>query len=438
MTTLAGPGDDPGPASATSPSDHTLLVTAEPGVRWRAFTGLLVAMACVLTGHRMLLVAVPWLVLTRTGSPTQTGLVTAAQSAAYLITLILAGPLLDRAGARRTITVCALTSATALLALAVFPTAPIGVIAVLVAVVGAADGPSTAAKAICIPAISRTARQPLDRVIGVTVAVERAATTVGPALAGLLLTTLGGPRTLFAAALLFTLAAAAAALLPRPGLRVAGGGYLRELGDGARQVHADHTLRAQTVMYLLTNFIDEVLLVSLLPVWARDHGHGASGAAAALSIAGLTATVTALLAAGIVSRLPRRATCLAALIVGGVSRFVVLASTADLPSVLVVFALAGVGSGLGNPILLTVQYERTLDQLRGRTQTMINAVGRLGLPAGGLAGAALLTAGLPAALWICAAAYLAALLHSDRGSTWQPPPVGHDGQAPTTATPGGL
>jgi hypothetical protein len=62
---------------------------------------LLASAACVLTAQRILLVAVPWLVLTETGSAAATGLVSAAQVTPVLLAKVFGGPLLDRVGGAR-------------------------------------------------------------------------------------------------------------------------------------------------------------------------------------------------------------------------------------------------------------------------------------------------------------------------------------------------
>jgi hypothetical protein len=54
-----------------------------------------------LTGTRVSMVAIPWFVLTTTGSATQTELVAFAEMAPYMAAKALGGPLPDRLAARR-------------------------------------------------------------------------------------------------------------------------------------------------------------------------------------------------------------------------------------------------------------------------------------------------------------------------------------------------
>ncbi len=67
----------------------------------RALWGWLASDTVSLVGTRLSMIAVPWLVLTTTGDPLLTGLVAFAEMAPYVVLKALAGPLVDRLGARR-------------------------------------------------------------------------------------------------------------------------------------------------------------------------------------------------------------------------------------------------------------------------------------------------------------------------------------------------
>src|SRR6185295_16107557 len=63
--------------------------------------GWLTAEATSLLGTRISMIAIPWLVLTTTGSPTQTGLVAVAEITPMVLLKGFGGPLDDRVGPRR-------------------------------------------------------------------------------------------------------------------------------------------------------------------------------------------------------------------------------------------------------------------------------------------------------------------------------------------------
>ena len=68
--------------------------------------GWLTAEAISLTGTRVSMVALPWFVLTTTGSATKTGLVALAEMLPLVVLKVLGGPVIDRVGARRVAITC--------------------------------------------------------------------------------------------------------------------------------------------------------------------------------------------------------------------------------------------------------------------------------------------------------------------------------------------
>ncbi|WP_239117769.1 MFS transporter [Paractinoplanes ferrugineus] len=395
-----------------------------PARMFGPLTGLLLAQGSALTANRILLVTLPWLVLTSTGSPTQTGLIATCQVVPFVIVQALSGPLLDRVSARHVSAAGDFVSAIAVAALAMSGTPPLWLVAAIAMVVGAADGPANAAKAVLVPAATRAAGQPLERGTGITTAVERAATAAGPALGGLLIATQGVHGALRLAAVLFALASLTGlGITAHRRRQIADGGYVKQLREGAAFLHSDTSLRAIVAMIVASNFIDQAFLTVLLPVWARDHGLGAELVGLAISAFATASVGTALLAAWIGNKLPRRHTYLIGFTISGVSRLVVLACGAPAPVVLAVFAVAGLGSGLVNPIISALTYERVPVALHGRVNTLITAWAWSGIPFGGLAGAAMLSAaGLTTSLWCCSFAYLVAVLRPGWRVQWHRPP----------------
>jgi hypothetical protein len=92
---------------------------------WSGILSVVAAQGSVLTAHRMLVIAVPWLVLTSTGSAAQTGLVVMCQAAPYVAAQVLTGPLLDRVRPQRVSAVGDSISAAAMGVLAVAGTPPV-------------------------------------------------------------------------------------------------------------------------------------------------------------------------------------------------------------------------------------------------------------------------------------------------------------------------
>lgn len=400
----------------------------------RSLSGLIAmfsANATAWSASRLLLVALPWFVLSTTGSAADTGLVVFGQNGAYVATQLLSGPLIDRVGPRRISIGCDLVGATALSAVPILHLVhqlSLWLLVVLMAAVGAMDGPSNSAKGVFVPTVAASARITLERTTGLLGAVERTATVVGPAIAGVMIATAGNVWALWAAALLLVTGALIVAMRltdPAPRDRSAGNsirGYRTDFAQGARFLRSDRLLSSIVVMLAATNMLDQAFTSVLLPVWARTTGHGPTVVGLVISVFAFTSIAAALTAAAIGDRLPRRPTYLIGFIIGGVPRFVAMALSLPLSAVLAVFAVGGLGSGFINPVLSAVTYHRVPAALLGRIRTLTDALGWIGIPFGGLAGAALIAlAGLPAALWITGGCYLGAIILPGLRQEWPQP-----------------
>lgn len=401
---------------------------------WVGLGGVLGAQAASLTANRALLIVVPWLAMTGSGNPAHAGLVGVCHTLPYVFTQVLGGPLIDRYGPR-TVAVCGdLVSATAIAVLAVSSSPPLVLLAVMMACIGAVDGPAATAKTVWLPAVTAAAGRPVEFGTGHATAVERTATAIGPIGAGLLLAW-SGPRTLWLVAVLFAVAAviSAANRGRQPRGETGGDRYLEQLRDGTTFLHRDRSLGALALMFVVTNGLDQLFLTILLPAWAQRHGHGPALTGLAAGIFGGGAVITALLTARIGHRLPARLLYLIASPLGGVSRLVVLAAGASPELVLTVFALAGLGSGATNVLLDATQIRLIPEHLQGRVRALINAWAWLGIPMGSLTGAvagAALTTALPATLWTCGAVYLIAVLYPAGRVRWRTPPHGSQPRPP--------
>jgi MFS family permease len=254
-----------------------------------ALWGYLASEAVSLTGTRVSMIAIPWLVLTTTGSAVQTGLVAFAEMAPYVVLKALAGPWTDRLGARRICITADLVSvllvgAVPLLHLLDLLTLP--ALLVLVAAAGAVRGPGDGARQALVPAVVDRAGVTLERATGLSGAVERLASTLGAAFAGLLVAAVGPAPALVVDAASFAVSAVVLAITaPRSRPRAPATdpatppAYRRELREGWDFLRRDPVLVAMTAMVSVTNLLDAAFVAVLLPVWARETGGGAGGRA---------------------------------------------------------------------------------------------------------------------------------------------------------------
>jgi MFS family permease len=390
-------------------------MTGEPRTqRWRGLVGVLAAQGIAWTGTRLSAIALPWFVLTSTDSAALTGVVVFAEMAPYVVMQVLAGPVIDQLGPRRISIAGDLASMVAVAAIPALFAADllsVGLLLPIVAVVGAVRGPSDAAKSVFIPAATAAAGVPLERGTGLAGAIERLSSTVGPAVAGVVVAALGGPYALGITATMFGLGAIVIAWTT-PGHDAAAAAepadrYLDRLRAGADFVRHESLLRSIVGMVAVTNLLDAAWSSVFLPVWARDGGHGPAVIGLVVGVMSAAAILSSGLSAAVAHRMSRRPTFILGFLVGGAPRFLVLALGAPIPVVVAVYVASGFGMGFINPIIGAIQFERTPPEMYGRVRTLSVAVAWSGIPFGSLIGGGLVAlAGLPPALLVAGVLYL--------------------------------
>ncbi|MBO9578471.1 MAG: MFS transporter [Microbacteriaceae bacterium] len=378
--------------------------------------GWLAASAVSLTGTRVSMIALPWFVLTTTGSPTLTGLVALAEMAPLVTLKVLSGPIIDRLGPRRVAVVC---DAASLVAVGAIPllhglgALPLWSLLTLVAIAGALRGPGDAAKHAMAPFIAEHANAPIERVTGLESTIERAAGMLGAALAGVLIAAIGAAEALWLDALGFGVSALVLAWTTRPlsgpvpaetGERDAP--YRTRLHEGWRFLRRDRVLLGIALMVAATNLFDTAYFSVLMPVWADEPGRGPALLGLLLAIAGGCSALGSVAASIWAARLPRYVVFLVAFLIAGAPRFVALALDIPLAGVIAVIAAGGLAAGFLNPILGAVIFERIPAPLVGRVSSLINAMAFALMPLGGLLAGALISGfGLPIAMLAIAAGY---------------------------------
>jgi MFS family permease len=395
-----------------------------------ALWGYLASEAVSLTGTRVSMIAIPWLVLTTTGSAVQTGLVAFAEMAPYVVLKALAGPWTDRLGARR---ICIAADLASVLLVGVVPllhlldmlTLP--VLLVLVGAAGAVRGPGDGARQALVPAVVDRAGVTLERATGLSGAVERLASTLGAAFAGLLVAAVGPAPALVVDAASFAVSAVLLALTapaarPREpeSDRSAAPAYRRELREGWDFLRRDPVLVAMTAMVSVTNLLDAAFIAVLLPVWARETGGGAGAVGLFLGTFSAAAVLGSVVASAAGDRIPRYLTYVVCFSLVGLPRFLVLGLEVPLGWVLPVCVGMGFACGFINPILGAVIYERIPAHLVGRVTSLNSALCWSLLPLGGLLGGALVAAaGMQSAMLLVGVLYTVTALSPVLVPAWR-------------------
>jgi MFS family permease len=401
------------------------------------FAGLLSAYVVSVAGTAMSAIAIPWLVLTTTGSPTWTGIVGFATMAPYVTSQLLAGPVVDRVGLRRSF-VTGNSAAAVLVALIPLLSAlhqlSMAALLVVVALAGAVRGAADCASSALVPATATHGGIPMERAAGLLSGANRSALLLGAPLAGALVSLVGPASVVaidaasFAAAALIALGwvrvAQPAAVAVTEGVDATEGSVLRrygrDLAAGLRFIAGDRLLLGIITMVATTNLLDQGLMDVMLPVWVRDN-IGSAGALGLIGgVGGLGSVLGNLVGAWLGPRVSRRALYTVGYLVGGFPRFLVMVLSGALAPVLVVTFVADGFAGSLNSVIGAASYERIPEHLRARVLGAVRASSWAGIPFGALlAGYAVDGLGLSPAVLTFGIAYLLTTLSPLVFPAWQ-------------------
>lgn len=393
-----------------------------------ALAGVLAAYGVSSIGTRVSGIAIPWLVLITTQSPTRMGVVAAAELVPLVLALALGGPLLDRVGVRRCAISVDLASAVAVAAIIAFHDEGLPVLLALVAVLGALRGFGDNAKKVLLPAAAEHAGTPMIRVTAIFEGMSRLAGLIGASIAGVLIAWLQAPTTMVVTAVAFAVSAVLVATMARPPKPPAPDAaprkhepYLQAMRIGVTHLRQDRICFAIVAMLFVINLFNQAAGVVFIPVWAHEVLGTPVGVGAVFGAAGLGLVLGNLVFTVFATKVPRYATFTLGFLLGGPPRFLVLGVSDNLTVVLVVTFLAGCALSAVNPVIGLLLFERTPAALQARVFGLVTATAWAGVPLGGLlAGWAVTSIGLRPALVVTAAAYLAvALTPVIRHRTWR-------------------
>lgn len=361
---------------------------------------LYVADTISLTGNAVAQLAIPWFVLTTTGSATLTALVVFFNFLPIVIAAFLGGVVVDRLGFRTTSVVADLASAAAVAAIPLLHTT-VGIelwqLMTLVFVGALLDAPGATARAAVLPDMVELAGVRIERASGIRSGIQQGAFLVGAPLGGVLVASVGATNALWLNSASFLVSAALVTVfVPGPGKRAdetadeMPGRFLGELAEGMRFIWNERVLRAIVLTVLITNLLDAPFPVALT-VFAEDEYGSATDLGLMFGVFGGGALLGALAYSAVGHRLPRRKLfvgCFAAIPLV----YLVLATRPSLPVALVALALVGFAAGPINPLIFTVLTEVVPTRLRGRVFGAVRAGAWAAIPLGILVGGALVGA----------------------------------------------
>jgi MFS family permease len=370
----------------------------------RGLVILFVADVLSAVGSRITMVAIPWLVLVTTGSAARMGLVAAVELVPYIIASIMAGPIIDTLGPRRTSILANLSSAVAVAAIAATTSLGFAALLVLVAVAGALRGAADRAKDLLVRPMAEAANVELIRITSLHEAFARGTTLLGAPLGGLLIFWTDAARVLWIDAVTFVICGCLVAAFVRPPEVVADtrrDKYFRSLAEGFTFVRRDELLATMLITTFTINIFASASTAVFIPVWVRDELGSPAGLGLTLGAFSAGALLGSITFAVLATKVPRYLTFAIGAFVGGSPRLLVLGLSDHLALVMVVTFLSGIGIAAINPVFGAALYEHVPKQLQARVIGLVAASSFAGLPLGALLAGELVTAvGLiPALIW---------------------------------------
>jgi predicted MFS family arabinose efflux permease len=399
-------------------------------------------------------VAVPWFVLSTTGSAAKTGLVGAAAGLGAVVSGLVFAPLIDRMGHRRVSVTADLLAA---MAIATVPWVgggiPLWTVAGLVFASSAASMASSTARQSMLPGLSARAGAPLSRASALYWMLQRAALAFAAVPAALLIAAVGPLNVLWADSATFLAAAAILGLRrlpagdgepgqmsvtgqprgagqmsetgqPRGAGQMSEAGQMNETGqmnearqpreaggtgsrhgfrEGWRFIRTDRFITLVLATAILLTAIEAPLVTLVIPVLTVASGPESLGHLVLAYAGGMLAGAAILAVAA--DRIPRRALAVSCLAVVG-SGYIGLALLP--PSWWVaVLALMGVATGPLAPLIVSSVQQRTPRRMVGQVTGALLALVMAAIPLGrAVGGYAIQAAGLEVVLATCALAYL--------------------------------
>lgn len=357
------------------------------------FVALFVADVVSVLGSRVSMLAIPWLVLVTTGSATKMGLVAGAEMLPYVLSGVLAAPLADRFGVRRTTIVTDAGSAVAMAGIAAAPQLGFGWLLVLVAVAGATRGLGDRVKHVMLRPLAEEAGIQVIRVTSAYEGFSRTAMLLGSAAGGLLIAWVGALGAIWVDAVSFALCALVVAVLvklpedafPRqsPDTREP---YFVALRGGFRVLWRDDLLPSMIVMLFALNMFNQAGIAVFIPLWVDEVLHTPEALGLVLGTFAAGAVLGSIVFTAISPKLPMYQTFMLGALLAGAPRLLVLGLTHEVVVVCVVTFLSGLAMAAVNPVIGAMLYERVPPELQTRAFGVCTAVTFTGIPIGGVLG----------------------------------------------------
>ncbi|WP_030685631.1 MFS transporter [Streptomyces globisporus] len=351
------------PASTATPAGHNLL-------RDRDFLLFAGGQGASALGDALSKTALPLLVLALTGSGLHMGLIAMLSTLPMMLLGVPAGAWADRLDRRRMMLWSDVGRALLVAAVPLAAWLGLPVLPVLYAVavpVGVLYAVFEAACLSCVPSL--VGRDRLGEANSLLSIGNALGYIAGPALAGVLVTGIGGAGTLAVDALTFAVSAVSLMLIRRPmqtAREQAPAPMRRQVLEGFRFIAGHRLLRAALLYWAAVTFFTSPVVICATYFIREDLGWSPGVLGSIIAVYAVGAIAGAVLAGRI--RTATVAVMCAGTVLGSVA-LLVLSGTASLPLALGVVLLAGGGESLSAIVYSTLRARLTPDELLGRVTT---------------------------------------------------------------------
>jgi predicted MFS family arabinose efflux permease len=332
---------------------------------------LVVANAISLSGNVIMTVAIPWLVLTTTGSAALTGLAVFAGAGAAAVGGLVAGRIVDAVGAVRTSAGADFLSGIAVVPLPILVAADaleLWHVALLMVAGTLVDSAGSTARQSLVPLAADAGGQSRERANGLFTSGEHLGYLLGAPAAGFLIGVLGTGGALSVTAGAFLVAAALVGLLVRlPVIGDADGAAEERVGlrEATGFIARDPALRALVIFPTICTLLIGPLVPIVLPVMAREAFGDPIVLGIMVAAFGGGGLIGAMAFGAVGRRVPRRRLYVGVMVVWPML-YATLALVPSLPASVAALVVLGTAAGALVPMQATIRQERSPARLLPR------------------------------------------------------------------------
>ncbi|HET9322949.1 MAG TPA: MFS transporter [Gaiellaceae bacterium] len=365
------------------------------------------------TGAQMTWVALPWFVLTTTGSATRMSVVVSAEAIGLALMAFLSVRLLNRYGSRATMLICDALRGPLMLAIPILHWTgdlSFGLVVAVAFAIGAMTAPYFPAERMIVPELLGEDEGVVSQASSLFQASRRLTLLLGAPAAGVLIGVIGAPTVLVVDAATYLVSVGLiAAFVPRTA-RVAADDETRSLRVGLRWVSQDPLVRAWRFALIVGDVAWQAIFIALPVLVVARYDAEPKIVGILFAAFGFGAVAGNAISYRLVKRISGL-TLIARVALGQALPLWLLVAEIPAPVAVAVIAASGLANGVINPSLHAIITLRIPPRLRATVLTSLMTVYALAMPIGILGAGPLLDAfGVGPVFAICAAVQTVVML----------------------------